>query len=68
MKKVNLFDRIDQYHGDADGLMDIDELTVWHGHDLALPEPSRAANDEYWYMELEVQLLCNEAEQADSVY
>ena len=33
-----------------------------------LPEPSRVANDEYWYMELEVQLLCNEAEQADSVY
>ena len=33
-----------------------------------LPEPSRVANDEYWYMELEVQLLCNEAEQAGSVY
>jgi Ca2+-binding EF-hand superfamily protein len=31
-EEVTLFDRIDKAHGNSDGLMDIDELMVWHGH------------------------------------
>jgi Ca2+-binding EF-hand superfamily protein len=29
---VDMFDRIDGYHGNKDGNIDMDELMVWHGH------------------------------------